>query len=170
MVGYHFGSKADLLDSVIARRIELLNSERIAFLQNALAERKGAPVPLRLLLEGYVGCMIFRASLPDAGWRNYAQLVAALANSSEWTELTARHFNEVAELYLREFQRSLPGTPPEDVYRGFFFAVGTMVAVCSRPGRIETLSKGKFKSEDVSRLRESLCDFLEGGFKALRRH
>jgi hypothetical protein len=39
--------------------------------------------------------------------------------------------------------------------------------VCARPGRIETLSAGEFKSSDVARLSDNLCAFLQGGFDAI---
>jgi len=167
LVGYHFGSKLELMDRVLGRRSEVLNAERLAFLEQARADNKGAAIPVRTLVEGYVGTIVARASRNDAGWRNYTQLVGSAGGSAEWTELTDRHFNAVAREYLGELQRSLPTVPSEALHQAFFFAVGAMVTACARPGRIETLSRGKFKSKDLSTMYENLCTFLEGGFKAV---
>jgi len=167
LVGYHFGSKHELLDSVIARRSEVLNAERRAFLERARAEHGAAAIPIRTLLEGFVGSIISRAARDDAGWRNYTQLIAALVNAAEWNALTDRHFNDVAREYVQEMQKAYPKVSREALYQAFFFSVGAMVAVCARPGRIETLSNGKFKSNDVSLLYENLCNFLAGGFEAI---
>ncbi|WP_416047093.1 TetR/AcrR family transcriptional regulator [Cupriavidus basilensis] len=167
LIGYHFGSKLELVDKVLARRSEVLNAERLAFLEQARARSKGSPIPVRTLVEGYVGTIMARASKNDAGWRNYTQLVGSAGASPEWAELTDRHFNTVAREYLGELQRSLPNVSSETLYQAFFFAVGAMVTVCARPGRIETLSRGKFKSKEVSTMYENLCTFLEGGFKAI---
>ncbi len=167
LVGYHFGSKPDLLDSVIGRRSDVLNADRRSFLDRARADGRGAPIPVRTLLEGFVGSIFSRASGSNAGWRNYTQLIAALANAAEWSALADKHFNDVAREYLQEIQRTYPKASREAIYQAFFFSVGAMVAVCARPGRIETLSAGEFKSSDVARLNDSLCSFLQGGFDAI---
>ena len=167
LVGYYFGSKLDLMDRVLARRSQVLNFERRAFLEQARARSKGDPIPVRELVEGYVGTIMMRASMNDVGWRNYTQFVGSAGGSAEWAELTDRHFNAVAREYLGELQRSLPGVPIEALHQAFFFAVGAMVTVCARPGRIETLSQGKFGSEELTTMYENLCTFLEGGFIAV---
>jgi AcrR family transcriptional regulator len=167
LVGYHFGSKLDLMDKVLARRSEVLNTERLAFLERARVQAGDAPIGVRTLLEGYVGTIVRRASRSDPGWRNYTQMIGATASNAEWSELTDKHFNTVAREYMRELQRSLPELPAESLHHAFSFAIGVMVNVCARPGRIETLSKGEFKSKDVSAMYENLCTFLEGGFNAM---
>lgn len=167
LVGYHFGSKLDLMDRVLGRRSEVLNAERLAFLEQARAHSKGSPIPVRTLVEGYVGAIMARPSRNEAGWRNYTQLVGSAVASAEWTELTDRHFNAVAREYLSELQRSLPKVPSEALHQAFSFAVGAMITACARPKRIETLSRGKFKSRDLSTMYETLCTFLDGGFKAV---
>ncbi len=167
LVGYHFGSKLHLLDSVIARRSNVLNADRRSFLNRVRSESGGSPIPIRTLIEGFVGSIISRAAGSNTGWRNYTQLIAAIANAAEWSTLAEKHFNEVAREYLQEIQRTYPKISKEALYRAFFFSVGAMVAVCARPGRIETLSAGEFKSSDVSQLYKNLCAFLEGGFNAI---
>jgi AcrR family transcriptional regulator len=164
LVGYHFGSKQDLLDRVLERRSAVLNADRRAFLARAREECGEAPIPLKTLLDGFIGSIIRRAAGGDAGWRHYTQLIAAIASTEEWSDLTHRHFNEVAREYLAEIQRLYPAAPEEALIQGFFFSTGAMLAVCARPGRIETLSAGRFRSGDVSHLYSRLCLFLEGGF------
>ncbi|AUC95532.1 hypothetical protein CWS35_15795 [Bradyrhizobium sp. SK17] len=167
LVGYHFGSKHDLMDKVLGRRSEVLNAERLAFLERARAHSKGSPIPVRTLVEGFVGAIMARASRNEPGWRNYTQLVGSAGGSPEWAELTERHFNAVAREYLSELQRSLPQVPSEVLHQAFFFAVGAMITACARPKRIETLSRGKFKSKDLLTMYGNLCTFLEGGFNAI---
>ncbi len=164
LVGYHFGSKEELLDRVLERRSAVLNADRRAFLVRAQAESGGSPVPLATLLEGFIGSIMRRAAGSDAGWRHYTRLIAAIGSAEEWSDLTHRHFNEVAREYLAEIRRSYPAAPDEALFQAFFFSTGAMLAVCARPGRIETLSDGRFKSNDVSLLYKRLCLFLEGGF------
>jgi AcrR family transcriptional regulator len=165
LVGYHFGSKAELFDSVILRRSTVLNQEREQFLTDALQASGGAPLPVRTLLEGYMGSLISKAAQSDPGWRSYSQLVSSLAGSAEWAELIAKKFDAIGKLYLREFQRTLPAATHESLLHAYFFALGVTVAVCARPRRIESLSEGKFESENLERLYENMRTFLEGGFE-----
>ncbi len=167
LIGYHFGSKADLLDAVIGRRSEVLNLERTALLAALRSEHAGRPVPLRRLLEGFIGPVMSRAGHGDAGWRSYTQLIATLANAAEWSALVDRHFNAVAKDYVVEVRRSCPAVSGEALLQAFFFSIGAMVAVCARSGRIETLSGGAFESNDASKLYDKLCAFLAGGFAAM---
>jgi hypothetical protein len=69
-----------------------------------------------------------------------------VAASAEWSELTDKHFNEVARQYLAEMQQTLPTISSRSLHQAFFFMLGAMVTVCARPDRIETLSQGQFSS------------------------
>lgn len=167
LVGYHFGSKEDLLDNVLGRRATVLHAERLQFLQEAHARHGAKPVPVAELFDGYVSCFLARASRRDAGWRNYATLVASLANTAQWGTLVSKHYDDAARAYLQELERSCPGVDSELIHQGFFFMIAIMVAVCSRPGRIERLSQSRFKSSEVAQLSASVSMFVEGGFREL---
>ncbi len=164
LIGYHFGSKEDLLDRVLGRRATVLHAERLEALEKAQARHGGGPVPVADLFDAYASCFLARASRRDAGWRNYATLVASLANSAQWGSLVSKHYDDAARAYLQELERSCPEMDPELIHQGFFFMISIMVAVCSRPGRIERLSLARFKSSDISRLAQSISLFAEGGF------
>jgi len=167
LVGYHFGTKAELLDHVLARRSEVLNRERMERLESLRSRSKNRPIPLRDLIESFVRTIMERTDEEDEGWRNYTRLIAAIAANAEWSQLAEKHFNAVARHYLEEMQRTLPEVSGEHLHHAFFFMIGAMVTVCARPDRIETLSKGRFDSRAVAALVDSLCTFLEGGFGAI---
>jgi AcrR family transcriptional regulator len=169
LIGYHFGSKEELLDQVIARRSEVLNQERRRRLEELLALHGAQPIPLRALITSFVSTLMTRADTDDDGWRNYTRLIAVVAANAQWKDLTDRHFNAVARQYLAQLQRTLPGVAGESLYRAFSFSVGTMLSVCARSDRIETLSDGTFDSRQVASLTDDLCVFLEGGFAAMAR-
>lgn len=167
LVGYHFGTKSELLDYVITRRSEVLNRERMERLEALRARNAGQPISVRDLIETFVRAIMERTDEGDEGWRNYTRLIATLASNAEWNDLTDKHFNTVARQYLCEMQRSLPEISNERLHQAFFFMIGAMLTVCARPDRIETLSNGRFDSRAVATLIESLCTFLEGGFGAI---
>lgn len=167
LVGYHFGSKENLLDSVLARRATVCHSERMEFLEQARTRYGKRPIPVAELFDGYAACFLSRASRSDTGWRNYATLVANLANAAQWSSLISKHYDDGARAYLKELERSCPGSESEHVHQAFFFMIAVMVAVCSRPGRIERLSQMRFKSSEVTQLARSVSLFVEGGFHNL---
>jgi AcrR family transcriptional regulator len=167
LVGYHFGSKEELLDSVLVRRATVCHEERMAFLEGAQRRYGDRSIPVGELFDGYAACFLSRTARRDAGWKNYARLVANLANTAQWSSLISKHYDAAARAYLREFERSCPDADSEAVHQAFFFMIAVMLAACSRPGRIERLSGQRFKSGDVSHLSRSVSLFGEGGFRNL---
>ena len=171
LVSYHFGSKLELLDHVLARRASVLTLERRQRLEELRARASNRPIALRDLVESYVAPIMRRADADagDEGWRNYTRLIAAVSSNDEWSDLIAKHFNDTARLYLLELQRTLPTVSSKRLHQAFFILIGALATVCARPDRIETLSEGRFGSREVSSLTAILCEFLEGGLKAVAR-
>ena len=167
LIGYHFGAKSELLDHVLTRRSSVLNDERIERLDLLRDRSKGKPIAIRDLVEAFVGVIMDRAGQGDAGWSNYTRLIAAIAISAEWSDLTDKHFNQVARQYVAEMKRSLPKVTDERLHQAFFFLLGAMCTVCARPDRVETLSLGRFGSTEVARMTESLYTFLAAGITAV---
>jgi len=167
LIGYHFGTKSELLDHVLGRRSSVLNEERMERLDRLRDRSKGKPIAIRELIEAFVGAIMERASQGDAGWSNYTRLIAAIAISAEWSYLTDKHFNQVARQYVAELKRSLPKVTDERLHQAFFFLLGAMCTVCARPDRVETLSQGRFGSKEVAHMTESLYTFLAGGITAV---
>lgn len=163
LVGYHFGTKAELLDHVLARRSEVLGHERMQRLDELRARNGARPIPLRHLIDSYVEAIMERSGCADEGWRNYSRLIAIIGSSAEWSDLTDKHFNAVAREYLVEMQRTLPELSAESLHHAFSFIVGALILVCARSDRVETLSRRQFDSREVVHLTEKLCAFLEGG-------
>lgn len=167
LVGYHFGSKENLLDNVLARRATVCYTERMEFLEDARKRYGDRPIPVGELFDGFVACFLSQESRSDPGWKNYGVLVANLANTAQWSSLISKHYDDGARAYLKELQRWCPEADPESVYRAFFFMIALLVAICSRPGRIERMSDQQFKSSDITQMARSASLFVEGGFHNL---
>jgi len=167
LVTYHFGTKDILFDKVVERRASYMAHQRILALDAARAQVSGAPIALRDLVAGYVWPFVERSSNGGQGWKNYAMLVARLANSPDWTKVISDHYDAVARQYLLEFGRALPTVSDENVYHAFSFMVGAMLALVAEPGRVENLSFGKYKSDNLEHVFDTMLPFLVGGFEAL---
>lgn len=167
LVTYHFGSKDTLFNKVVERRAAFMAHQRIQALDSARARAAEGPIPLRDLVAGYVWPFVERSTHGGQGWKNYSLLVARIANSPDWVKVISEHYDAVARQYLAEFRRALPTVSDENVYRGFSFMVGAMLALVAEPRRIENLSFGKYKSDNLEHVFETMLPFLVGGFAAL---
>ncbi|MEO1226053.1 MAG: TetR/AcrR family transcriptional regulator [Pseudomonadota bacterium] len=166
-IGYHFGPKDALFDTVIQRRAEVMSDQRARDLDRLTAEHGTTPIPLADLVRAYVRPFIASASHGDPGWRTYAALMGRLANSPLGTEVIARHYDKTARAYLDAFQRALPNVPETRVIDGFTFMVASMLALCASTGRAERLSTEDHPPHDVGDTLNPLTAFLVAGFEAL---
>jgi AcrR family transcriptional regulator len=167
LVTYHFGTKDVLFSKVVERRASYLAHQRMLALDTARARHGAKPISVRDLVAGYVWPFVERSANGGQGWKNYSLLVARLANTPDWARVIGEHFDPVARQYLVEFRRVLSDVEEEAVYHAFIFMVGAMVAIVAEPGRLETLSFGRFKSSRPDHIYERLLPFLVGGFATL---
>jgi len=169
VVGYHFGSKEELFDTVVGRRASVLNAQRAQALSEALAVRGGRPLPLETLIRGYVKPFVDAASHGDPAWRNFATLMGRLANSPRGVDVIERHADGMARTYLAEFARTLPDLPRPGLVDGFLFMVSAMLFVSAGTGRWERLmDRGQAAARPAEEVLGQLVPFVAGGFKALR--
>lgn len=166
-IGYHFGQKEQLFDTVVARRARVMSEMRVEALRRLKAAAGDAPVPLEALVRAYVRPFIASAQSGDPGWRNYAALMGRLANSKLGTAVIARHYNAVARDYVIEFKRTLPSASERSIVEGVLFMVSAMLAICADTGRADDLSDvaggSVVSDEDLDRL----VTFVVGGMSAL---
>ena len=169
VVGYHFGSKDDLFDAVVGRRMSVLDSQRAQALSEALARRRGKPVPIEALIRCYIGPLVRATSHGDPGWRHFAALMGRLANSPRGVDTIERHADGMARAYLVEFERALPGLPKRDLIDGFLYMVSAMLFVSAGTGRWERLQdRTHIAPRDPEDVLDVLVPFVAGGFRALR--
>ena len=142
-VGYHFGPKEALFDTVVARRATIMTTLRLNALEEARAQAGASPIPIETLIRDYVRPFIDSADHGEPGWRNYAALMGRLANSPLGTEIIARHYDDTARAYLTEFRRALPDVAQEELVDGFSAVVANMLSICANTGRRERLAESK---------------------------
>lgn len=169
VVTYHFGSKDDLFEAVVKRRSIVLNAQRERVLEQARVEAGDGPIPLATLVRGYIAPFITFARTEDAGWQNYAVLMGRLANSPRGTAVIHRHSDSIAETYITEFLRALPGAKQIDVVTGFVTMVSAMLTVCASTGRLEALAGAFGCAVTDKSVTESLIAFCVDGFAAAGR-
>lgn len=163
LANYHFGPKIELFRCVVRRRAQTLNSERMA----ALAALP--PIAsLEALIEAFTGPFLKRSLEGGRGWKAYARVIAQTANSPRWSrELMAEEFDPVAREFIAGVRRSLPEAEAENIYWGFHFLLGAMTITFAQTGRVDGLSDGRCRSDDLAAIHRRMVPFLAAGFSAL---
>jgi AcrR family transcriptional regulator len=170
LVNYHFGTKKKLLAEVIERRGHVLNDER----RRRLIEERLKAAPQAPSTEAVVGAflnpILDRLAHAGPGWHSYFSLLAYVNNSPEWGRtLMGKTFNAVVREFIQAVMDSLPGSAPEDIYWGYNFLTGALTLSLAETGRLDMLSNGLCRSDDVAALRARLGPYVAGGLRTLAR-
>jgi len=91
-------------------------------------------------------------------------------NSPEWgRKLMGKTFNGVVREFIQAVMDSLPGSAPEDIYWGYNFLTGALTLSLAETGRLDALSDGRCRSDDVAALKARLSPYVVAGLRGLAR-
>jgi AcrR family transcriptional regulator len=171
LVNYHFGSKKQLLIAVIERRGAVLNEERLGRLADARLRAAPAAPSTEAVVGAFLDPILERLAHAGPGWHNYFALIAYVNNSPEWgSKLMGKTFDGVVREFIRTLLDSLPGSAPEDIFWGYNFLTGAMTLSLAETGRLDVLSDGLCRSNDVAALKERLGPYVAAGLRGLVHH
>lgn len=115
-VGYHFGSKAELLAAVARRVIEPINAAQSAGLERLLAR---TPDPLVTeLVEAFAGPMFDWMLAGDGGGARTSRLIVMILTdpAEEMRSWTGSAEDTVRDRYYAAFARALPSLSPQELW------------------------------------------------------
>lgn len=168
LANYHFGSKQGLLESVFSRRAEDLNAERLARLDALLGTNRRRAPTLEEIIDAFTHPLLDRSSRGSPGWKSYFALIAEVNNSPEFGGvLMTRTFDQVVQRFIQAIRRALPGCDERDLYWAYHFLSGALTLTFAETGRIDKLSGGVCRSNDLDSVHERLVPFCAAGFRAL---
>ncbi|MFC4943368.1 TetR/AcrR family transcriptional regulator [Pseudonocardia sp. GCM10023141] len=115
-VGYHFGSKAELLTAVIRRVVDPITAAQGAGLDRLLAET--ADPPVAGLVEAFTGPLFDDARAGDESGARTSRLIVAIFGdpAEEMRSWTGPAEEAVRDRYQAAFQRALPGLSPDELW------------------------------------------------------
>jgi AcrR family transcriptional regulator len=167
LVNYHFGTKENLLHEVIARRARIVHDERVRALELARQQAGTRSPSVEAIVTAFLAPMLRHLAEGDAGWRHYGSLVSHLDVLPKFTALASGVLDPTALHFINALRLALPKAPEQSIYWGYMFLLGSMVQVMSATGRIERLSRGLCRSDDVEGALRELVPFVSGGLRAL---
>lgn len=163
LMSYYFESKEALLNAVVERRIETLNTRRRNLLKAALDEGD-------ISVEKLVDCLVkpYADLIKEEGeaWRSYAKLNAHLSQSPRWASLIQKYFDSILTLIIDELAKLYPSASRATALRAVVMAVGTILSVLAESGRMQSLSDGYVRDDDLDVILPELCRFVSGGLRA----
>lgn len=167
LVHYYFDDKNALVDAVFARRAPVSSERRMKALDDYAREAAGRPT-----VEGALHAFLdsdFDLYLEDPDeWQNALALGAQVANTPEWgAQIMERHFDPVVLRLIDLLKKALPDCSEQDLFWGYHFVTGALMLTLARTGRIDKLSNGICRSDDLVAARRRLAEFMAAGFRAV---
>lgn len=168
LASYHYGSKRGLFDAVLLRRAEVLNETRLAALEKCQAEAEPGGPTVEAIIDAFLHPLLGCGLQEDEGWLHYFELVAQVNSSSEWGGLLmTKYFDPLVQRFMDALKKALPGAKSADLYWCYHFLSGALTLTFAHTGRLDQLSSGAAKSEDMVGAYRRMVPFVTAGFKKL---
>ena len=169
-VNYHFDSKLNLLVEMIHRRADSLHHAREVRLNAVEIDKEKPYETVRALI-----CAMWEPLLQyylsgDSGWHYYCRYLARMIGTDvpEFREILNREYNQVAQSFLKKLQLALPHCSEYELHCANQFMIGAFTFVMSGNRRIDGISEGKFRSQDLeSILTPHFFDYATAGILGL---
>ncbi len=127
-VNYHFGSKEELFQAVLTRRLDPMNQERVDLLTRL--EREAAPDPLpcdRILSAMFIPALKL-ARDPERGGKDFLRLLGrAYADPAPFIrKFLAEQYAVMIARFKAAFGRALPDLPKKELSWRLHFIMGAL--------------------------------------------
>jgi AcrR family transcriptional regulator len=156
-VHYHFGSKEDLLDEVVLRKLCPVNEARLALLDQAESEAAGAPVSVEKILRAF---MMPTASVAKQN-PAFVKVMGRVVAEGLIQRIANQHFQPMMERFVTALHGSLPDLSRDELGWRIYFMFGAVArALCGESQTWLTGDMGDFPDRI-----EMLIGFLTGAFQ-----
>jgi AcrR family transcriptional regulator len=165
---YHFGSKEAIFQAVLARRLQVLNQQRLRLLDELEAGAAGAPLKPSQIVDAFFGTLLRMGAEPDGA--TVLRLIGrTLTEPAEFIRtILAQEYADVLERYKKALFRALPEVPKQEIVWRFHFMLGaTSYAIAGTDAlRLVTDWQTGTDCDEPTRLLPRLMSFLLGGLRA----
>jgi len=167
-VNYHFGSKDALIEAVLARRLEPMNSERLRLLDECERGRDDDPPSIEEILRCFFEPALRMHSDPDSGSARFIQIFGRTFTEpgDRLRELFVSQFRVVARRFKAALGRSVPDLSKQELSWRMHFMIGAMAHTMSNAEGLRLLDEGRPSRKDVDEEVALLVRFAAAGLRA----
>jgi AcrR family transcriptional regulator len=168
-VNYHFGTKEELFQAVLTRRLDPMNQERIELLDKVEREANGKPATCEKILAAMMIPALRLARDEKRGGKNFLRLLGrAYADPAPFIRhfLSAQYAGMIAR-YKEAFARALPHLPRQELTFRLHFVMGALSYTLAGTDALKLVAQMVNTEKDNDELLlQRLAPFLAAGLKA----
>jgi AcrR family transcriptional regulator len=170
-VNYHFGSKEELMQAVLRRRLEVINRERTRLLDEAETKAGGEPLKPSVIIDCFFGTLLRVAADQKAGGGTFLRLLGRTVTDPSHFIRTfmATEYADVLERYKQAMFRSLPHVPKAEIVWRFHFMLGATSYAIAGTDTLHLVTDWQLEEgavEQDKHLLPRLMSFMLGGLRA----
>lgn len=165
-IPYHYGSKENLLEAIVARRASAMTGERMILFDRCERESRGAPLPVRAVLRAYFEPIFALARQPGGSRFLRIQNEISAERTPVSRRILAKYYDPSARRLLRLLARSTRKVEPDALLWRFNFILGAVTFTLVQRDRIRELSDHPAGADDLDRAQAELIEFVAKGFDA----
>ena len=166
---YHFGSKEELFQAVLTRRLDPMNQQRVALLDRFEAEVAPATLPCDRILAALFIPALGLARDPERGGTNFLRLLGrAYADPAPFIRrfLSEQYASMIAR-FKTAFGRALPHLPRKELSWRLHFIMGALSYTLAGTDALKIISElNPLESDNDEILLRRLAPFLLAGLNA----
>lgn len=169
-VNYHFGSKEELFQAVLTRRLDPMNQERIDLLEKLEREAGGKPVSCEKILFAMLIPALRLARDERRGGKNFLRLVGrAYADPAPFIRhFLSAQYGEMIGRYKDAFGRALPHLSKQELTWRLHFVMGALSYTLAGTDALKLFAQvaAERDKDNDELLLQRLAPFLVAGLKA----
>src|SRR5882672_5330822 len=167
-VNYHFGSKEELFQAVLTRRLDAMNQERIDLLSKLERDAGDKPVACEKILSAMLIPALRLARDEKRGGKNFLRLLGrAYADPAPFIRhFLSAQYAEMIGRYKEAFMKALPHLSRQELTWRLHFVMGALSYTLAGTDALKLFAQVTSTDNNDELLLQRLAPFLVAGLKA----